>query len=124
MLALPPRARLLRETPARLFATVDVRVYVNRSAMVRSGGLTVDNSPESLAPQVLTVLPNGSRLIDGVPQGTGPGERDLRPGGSVTVLPNGSTETGPLGPIEFLRTIQNSEIALWRKKEVKSEDGT
>jgi len=92
--------------------------------LILQRGLTVDNSPESLAPQVLTVLPNGSRLIDGVPQGTGPGERDLRPVGSVTRLPNGSTETGPLGPIEFLRTIQNSEIALWRKKEVKSEDGT
>ena len=35
--------------------------------------------------------------------------------GHVAKLPGGVTRTGPLGPIEYLRTIQQSEIVIWEK---------
>src|SRR5687768_16655761 len=58
--------------------------------------------------QRVTVTPNGARLVDGVPQGLGEGQRDLRPIGHVASL--NSTDpaeraTGPLGPSGFLRAL-------------------
>ena len=34
---------------------------------------------------------------------------------TITKLPGGRTETGPLGPMEYISTIQNSEIWRWTK---------
>jgi cation/acetate symporter len=48
-------------------------------------------------------------------------ENDLHPIGTVAKLPNGQTKTGPLGPLEFFRVFQESEIILWKKDTV---DGT
>ena len=35
--------------------------------------------------------------------------------GTVLSLPDGATETGPLGPVAYLRTIMGSEIVIWKK---------
>jgi cation/acetate symporter len=74
--------------------------------------------------QTVTVQPDGQRIVNGLPQGRGEGQGDLWPVGHVSRLPGGATETGPLGPIEFLRTIQNSEIVLWSSKTAKNADGS
>jgi len=93
--------------------------------MILNRGLTVDADPNHLAPQKVTVTAEGKTLIDDVPQGKGSGEKDLRPVGQIVKLPGGKTETGPLGPVEFLRTLQESEVALWRKgKPTVAEDGS
>lgn len=73
--------------------------------------------------QTLTVLPNGRRLANGRPQGKGPGEGDLVPVGHAARLPGGATETGPLGPVSFLQTMQDSEIVLWGSEKVAEPDG-
>jgi cation/acetate symporter len=73
--------------------------------------------------QRVTVTPDGRRLVNGMPQGRGKGEGDLWPVGHISKLPGGQTETGPLGPLEFLRTLQNSEVVLWSTKTVKEPDG-
>jgi len=41
----------------------------------------------------------------------------------ITSLPNDATTTGPLGPFEYLRTIQESKIIVWSKEVVKDDDG-
>lgn len=51
------------------------------------------------------------------------GTSDLFPTGRVLRLPDGQASTGPLGPVEFLRTIQGSEIELWSSKRTTDADG-
>ncbi|MGL4422291.1 MAG: cation acetate symporter, partial [Gemmataceae bacterium] len=41
---------------------------------------------------------------------------NLRPVGHVTKLPGGQSSTGPLGPLEFLSTLRESEVELWTAK--------
>src|SRR5215208_138751 len=84
------------------------------TVMILQRGLKADPSPEASAPQTVTVTPDGQRLIDGKPQGHGEGQADLRPVGHVSKLPGGISETGPLGPIEFVSTLRESEVVLWK----------
>ena len=76
-----------------------------------------------LRTQVVTTGPGGTR-VDGLPQGRGPGQQDLDTVGSVIALPRGAGDTeaadgdaprrtGPLGPLAFLRTFNQSTIETW-----------
>lgn len=91
------------------------------TVMILQRGLTIDPRPEANASQSVSIAPDGSKLVNGLPHGREAGQADLRPVGHVSKLPNGATETGPLGPIEFLQTVRESEIVLWTSK--KSPDG-
>ncbi len=73
--------------------------------------------------QALTLTSDGAKQVDGLPLGSGKGERLLRPVGHLSKLPGGVNETGPLGPLEFFRVVQDSEIVLWGNKTVKHVDG-
>ena len=88
------------------------------TVMILNRGLKVDTSETANAPQTLVVKKDGTKLVNGVPHGKGDGQADLRPVGHVSQLPDGKTETGPLGPFEYLAILQRSEIVLWSKKEV------
>lgn len=46
----------------------------------------------------------------------------LHPTGYVRSLPEGQTETGPLKPWSYLRTLNDSEVVLWRKKTLKDKE--
>lgn len=92
--------------------------------MILNRGLTVDSSEEAMRPQTLTVTKSGQRLVDGIPQGLGEGQADLRPVGHVVKLPGGVSKTGPLGPLEFLRTLQDSDVVLWGSDKKVNEDGS
>lgn len=88
-------------------------------------GLKVETDPGQLTPQTITRTPAGQTLIDGVPQGDASGQRKLRSVGQVVRLPGGIQATGPLGPVEYLKTLQQSDIALWRRGPQKLEaDGS
>lgn len=90
--------------------------------LILNRGLKVETNPAQLAPQTVTITPDGQTYIDGVPQGEG---KDLRPVGEVVRLPDGAEATGPLGPFDFLSTLQQSDIALWRKTKTETkEDGS
>ncbi|MGC1274248.1 MAG: cation acetate symporter [Planctomycetaceae bacterium] len=96
-----------------VFSTVLVALILNR-------GLTVATAP--VEAQTVTSRDDVT-YIDGKPQGTGEGETDIRPVGSVSQLPEGKSHTGPLGPLEFLRTFQQSEIVVWRSTTHAEPDG-
>ncbi len=101
------------------------RVYQLR----RDGDPKNDNQVWLAEGQAVTYLTDGQRLVDGLPFGRGPGERQLRPVGHLSQLPPqyaaaGKTETGPLGPLEFFRTLQDSEVILWGEQRVNHPDGS
>lgn len=91
--------------------------------LILQRGLKADATPEAAAPQIITVTADGKKLIDGNPQGRAEGQADLRPVGHVSKLPGGVGETGPLGPVEFLSTVRESEIVLWTSKTAIDDEG-
>jgi cation/acetate symporter len=91
--------------------------------MILQRGLKADPSPEASAPQTVTVTADGKKLVNGKPQGHSEGQADLRPVGHVSKLPGGVSETGPLGPTEFLSTLRDSEVVLWTSKKTTDEAG-
>lgn len=72
--------------------------------------------------QTVTKLADGTRLINGLPLGTKSGEAVLHPVGFMKSLPDGKTETGPLSPVGFFSTLQQSEVVLWRNEKIKLPD--
>lgn len=72
--------------------------------------------------QTLTTR-NGVRYVNGRPQGTGPGEADFHPIGSLSRLPGDRTSTGAQGPFEFFRTLEQSELILWGSETIAESGG-
>jgi cation/acetate symporter len=70
--------------------------------------------------QTLTTTPDGKLLVNGKPKSV---ENDLKPVGAVAALPGGNTQTGPLGPFEFISTLQNSRIVTWSREIKKTPEG-
>ena len=90
--------------------------------MILQRGFEVDpTTPES---QTITRTADGQTLVNGLPLGEGPGEATLQPVGTISRLPDGQTETGPLGPLKFFSTLQKSEVVLWSGKKTISDDGS
>jgi cation/acetate symporter len=93
------------------------------TVLILQRGLKADPSPEASASQTVTVAADGQKLVNGKPHGHGEGQADLRPVGHVSMLPGSVSETGPLGPIEFLSTLRESEVVLWSSKKSGDESG-
>ena len=74
--------------------------------------------------QAVAVRPDGRKFVNGLPHGRKPGEADLHPVGYVSKLPGGVEKTGALGPFAFLRTMQESEVILWRSDKITEADGS
>jgi cation/acetate symporter len=87
------------------------------TAMILQRGLEVKPVPES---QERVVRGDGTVLVNGKAQSE---ENDLAPFGTVALLPDGQSKTGPLGPIEFLATIQESTIVTVRPERTPAPDG-
>ena len=98
-----------------LFCAITVGLILNRGLSENTG---------SLAPQVRTVRPDGTVLVDGAPQGP---DHDLRPVGTLAKLPEryaGRTATGPLGPLEYLAVLEDSTVVTWSGKKHVDAEGT
>ena len=86
------------------------------AALILDRGLAVNAGRpggESLVPQVRTVRPDGTVLVDGRPQSR---THDLRPVGTILRLPDryaGKASTGPLRPLEYLGVLEDSSIVTW-----------
>lgn len=92
--------------------------------LILNRGLSVDTSIEANIPQTVTMTMQGQQLINGKRQGKNEGEADLRGAGHITQLPGGVNHTGPLGPLEFLATIRESVVVLWKSKKISDENGS
>lgn len=102
-----------------IFSSVLTLLILNRGFLVGGGE---GDTEGLLQPQTVTKTGDGRVLINGLPQGTGPGQAELRHVGHVSRLPEGKSSTGPLGPLEFLRTLEQSEVVLWSNKREKVGD--
>jgi cation/acetate symporter len=93
--------------------------------MILNRGLTVKEPAAGFdTPQTkIDKRPDGKVIVNGLPQGKNEGQGDFWPVGHVRSLPDGQQSTGPLGPLAFLRTVQQSEIVLWSSKTEKQPDG-
>jgi cation/acetate symporter len=92
------------------------------AAMILGRGLT--EHAGDLAEQVRTVRPDGSVLVNGLPQSR---EHDLRPVGSIARLPErfaGRGSTGPLGPLEYLSVLEDSTVVTWASRREADATGT
>jgi cation/acetate symporter len=67
---------------------------------------------------------NANVLVNGQIKGKKKGEPELHPVGHISKLPGGVDKTGPLGPLSFFSTLQESEVVLWGSEKVKEADGT
>jgi cation/acetate symporter len=97
------------------------------AAQILDRGLSINAGrpgAENLAPQVRTVRPDGTVLVDGVPQSR---DHDLRPVGTIVALPEryaGRTSTGPLRPLEYLAVLEDSTVVTWSAKKHVDGEGT
>jgi len=97
------------------------------AVLILGRGLSVNagrTGSEDLTPQVLTVTPDGRRLVNGQPQSR---EHDLRPVGTIQTLParyGEARSTGPLRPLEYLSTLEDSTIITWSAKRHSDEAGS
>lgn len=86
---------------------------------------TIDNNGDGTVmlreTQTLQMFEDGRILVNGQPKGTKKGEPELHPTGHLVSLPDGKTETGPLGLATFFSTLQNSTVVLWGSFDLKIE---
>jgi cation/acetate symporter len=91
------------------------------SVMILNRGLSVPDDEELARvtqQQTITDKPDGTRLVNGQPDG------ELARIGHVSRLPGGEESTGPLGPLEFIRVLGDSEVVLWSSQTAREPDGT
>jgi cation/acetate symporter len=74
--------------------------------------------------QTLHKATDGTVLVNGKPKGSSKGEPELFQVGHLSDLPGEATETGPLGPLEFFSTLEESEVVLWGNQKLSHEDGS
>lgn len=90
-----------------LFSTILTVLILNR-------GLSVHNRPEAMQSHTVTTTSDGKKLINGKPLGRGEGQAELPGVGHLSKLPNDKLATGPIGPLEFLATLRESIVVLWK----------
>lgn len=95
--------------------------------LILNRGLEVNGGrpgPVDLTPQVRTVRPDGTVLVDGRPQSA---DHDLRPVGTILRLParfGTQTATGPLGPLAYITALEDSTIVTWSQQTRVDAEGT
>jgi cation/acetate symporter len=122
---------ILIVTTAGMVSTTWVQFIKGSLLVVFSAILTVmilargfEATPVPREPQTVVTRPDKSQVINGLPAGRSDGEGQILPVGTISRLPGGVAKTGPLGPLEFFSTLQQSEVVLWKKSETKDADGT
>lgn len=74
--------------------------------------------------QTVTKDRDGATLVNGRPKGNKKGEAELHPVGYISQLPGEATTTGPLNPLSFFSTLQESEVVLWGNQTIREDDGS
>lgn len=78
---------------------------------------------KSLIETQFTQKIEGRVHVNGLPWGRDEGETDFFPVGNISRLPGDVEKTGPLGPLQFFSTLQQSEVVLWPKDTIKDHRG-
>ncbi|MFN8058462.1 MAG: cation acetate symporter [Vicinamibacterales bacterium] len=79
---------------------------------------------ELLAESQTLARKGADKIVNGRRQGVGAEEGDFHPIGHLRSLPDGRSATGPLGPLEFFRTLAGSQVVLWGSEPVREADGS
>jgi len=66
---------------------------------------------------------DGRKYANGRLQSRGPDRNDFFPVGEVRSLPGGKPSTGPLDPLSYIATLQQSEVVTWRSEKILDADG-
>jgi cation/acetate symporter len=74
--------------------------------------------------QTIVKRADGQVFVNARALGTGPDESRLPPVAFVSRLPGGVSETGPLSPLEFFSTLQQSEVVLNTFNTTQQPDGS
>ena len=74
--------------------------------------------------QAITTTTDGTKKVDGLEFGAGPGQRQLKSVGHISKLPEGYEASKPVGPISFFTTIGDSEVVLWGSEVIRHDDGS
>ncbi|HMP80444.1 MAG TPA: cation acetate symporter, partial [Pirellulaceae bacterium] len=72
--------------------------------------------------QSVVTRTDGIVLANGKPVGRGKEDGQIRPAGHVQRLPGGAESSGPLGPLQFLRIFEQSEIVRWASVSLRHPD--
>jgi len=95
---------------------------------IQTGEITVWREDHAALTETQVVLiKDGTKFINGKrfdPNGKLDDQPKLYSVGSIWKLPGGVKETGPLGPIEYFNTLQNSTVVQWSGDKFKDDDGT
>ncbi|MCO6046001.1 cation acetate symporter [Aeoliella sp. ICT_H6.2] len=91
------------------------------TVLILGRGFAVSDRP---AEQQTIVQTNDSFTVNDQPSTEQAATEAMRPIGEIVSLPSGESSTGPLGPLEFFSTLQESEIVLWQQEQSTSDDGT
>ena len=73
--------------------------------------------------QTMQTNSEGQVLVNGTPLGTKKGEAELHPVGYISKLPGGVESSGPVGPLSFFSTLQQSEVIIWKNKFAQEHPG-
>lgn len=74
--------------------------------------------------QTVTVTADGKTLMNGLPFGTGPGEKVLSPGGEVFTVHKDFLGKRMLDPISYLEGIAACDFILWDSELINEKDGS
>ena len=74
--------------------------------------------------QTVTLKVDGKILVNGLPFGSGPGQKVLYPGGEVFTIKNGVVGKRMLDPVSYLEAIAGCDFILWDNDVVNEEDGS
>ncbi len=87
-------------------------------------GTTVEEAHEVQSAQKIKGADNITRLyVNGVLRERGKPETDFLPVGRVVSLPSDMKDEAPLGPLQYLATIQKSKIEVWSTLKLKDAAG-
>ncbi|HJQ82142.1 MAG TPA: cation acetate symporter, partial [Lacipirellulaceae bacterium] len=92
------------------------------TALIMARGFHARSVP--IETQTVVKRADGQILVNGQALGTEPGHAQLPPVAFVSKLPDGASETGPLGPFEFFSTLQQSEVVLSAVQTTRESDGS
>lgn len=72
----------------------------------------------------VTKTASGQTLVGSLPLGKEDGQRVLHPVGNTIKLPGEDVfQTGPLGPIDFIKTLSESQVEVWNSEQIKEANG-